>query len=114
MPTYSKHIFSGSTDGLGILVAQTATAGDTVHTAHATDQDEIWIYAVNASAAAVKLTIEWGEAAVKGNISQDIPAESGLIPIIPGLILTNSLVVKAFAATTNVITLHGYVHRITA
>jgi len=114
MATFTKLKLSGSTDGKAIKIAQTATAGDTIHTAHATDLDEIWLYAVNSQVAAVKLTIEWGEAAPDGNIEVTIPGESGLYLIIPGLLLTNSLVVKAFAGTANVVMLHGYVNRITA
>ena len=115
MATFTKLKLSGSTDGKGIKVVQTSTAGDTIHTAHATDLDEIWIYAVNSQAAAVKLTLEWGQAdAPDGNIEVTIPGESGLFLVAPGLLLTNSLVVKAFAATANVIILHGFVNRITA
>lgn len=114
MATYTKLKLSGSTDGKGIKVVQTATAGDTIHTAHATSLDEIWLWAVNSGGTAVKLTIEWGEAtAPDGNIEVTIPPESGLFNVIPGLLLTNSLVVKAFAATTAVIILHGFVNRIT-
>lgn len=113
MTTYTKLKLSGSTDGKGIKVTQTATAGDTIHTAHATALDEIYIYAVNSQAASVKLTIEWGQAdAPDGNIEVYIPGESGLFLVIPGLLLTNELVVKAFAATANVIILHGFVNRI--
>ena len=115
MATYSKQKLSGSTDGKGIKVTQTATAGDTIHTAHATDLDEIWIYAVNSSGNDVKLTLEWGEAtAPDGNIEVVIPAENGLVLVVPGLLLTNSLVVKAFADTANVLLIHGFVNRITA
>jgi hypothetical protein len=113
MATYSKLKLSGSTDGKGIKVVQTATAGDTIHAAHATALDEIFIYVANSSVADVKLTIEWGEAtAPDGNIEATIPGESGLQLVIPGLLLTNSLVVKAFAGTTNVLIIHGYVNRI--
>lgn len=115
MATYTKIKLSGSTDGKGIKVVATATAGTTIHTAHATDLDEIWIYAVNSQAAAVKLTLEWGEAtAPEGNIEVTIPGESGLFLVVPGLLLTNSLVVKAFANTANVVIIHGFVNRITA
>lgn len=115
MATYTKLKLSGSTDGKGIKVVQTATAGDTIHTAHSSDLDEIWLWAVNSSTADVKLTIEWGEAtAPDGNIEVTIPAEGGLILVVPGLILTNSLVVKAFAGTANVVIIHGFVNRITA
>ena len=106
--------------GLAIKVAATATAGTAIHTASATATtiDEIWLYAVNTSTSAVKLTIEWGEAtAPDGNIELTVAAESGLVLVAPGLLLqgnASAKVVKAFAATTNVITIHGYVNRITA
>ena len=106
--------------GLAIKVAATATAGTAIHTASATATtiDEIWLYAVNTSASAVKLTIEWGEAtAPDGNIELTVAAESGLVLVSPGLLLQGNAtpkVVKAFAATANVITIHGYVNRITA
>lgn len=117
MATYTKHLLSGSTNGKGIKVVQTATAGDTIHTAVAgtSDLDEIWIYAVNSGTASLKLTLEWGEAtAPDGNIEVTIPGESGLYCVTPGLLLQNGLVVKAFAASANIICLHGYVNRITA
>ena len=106
--------------GLAIKVAATATAGTAIHTASATATtiDEIWLYAVNTSTSAVKLTIEWGEAtAPDGNIELTVAAESGLVLVSPGLLLqgnASAKVVRAFAATANVITIHGYVNRITA
>lgn len=113
MATFSKLKLSGSTDGKQIKVAATATAGTTIHTAHATALDEVWLWAVNSSTSAVKLTIEWGEAtAPDGNIEVTVPAESGYMLVVPGMVLTNSLVVKAFAGTANVILLNGYVNRI--
>ena len=116
MATFSKQLLSGSTNGKAIKVAQTATAGTTIHTAvsGASSLDEIWLYAHNSSAATVKLTLEWGEAtAPDGNIEINIGAEgTGLVLVAPGLLLQNSLVVKAFAGTANVVTLTGYVNRI--
>ena len=113
MATYTKLKLSGSTDGKGIKVTQTATPGDIIHTAHVSALDEIWLYAVNSSSVAVKLTVEWGQAdAPDGNIEVTIPSEQGLVLVIPGLLLTNSLVVKAFAGTANVILIHGFVNRI--
>jgi hypothetical protein len=113
MATFSKLKLSGSTDGKQIKVAATATAGTTIHTSHATALDEVWLFAVNSDTTARKLTIEWGEAtAPDGNIEVTIPAESGYLMVVPGLVLTNSLVVKAFAATANVILINGYCNRI--
>ena len=116
MATFSKRVLSGSTDGKAIKVVQTATAGTTVHTAvtGTSNIDEIWLYAINSSASSVKLTIEWGQAdAPDGNIELTVLPEAGLVTVIPGLLLQNSLVVKAFAGTANVIMLHGFVNRIT-
>ena len=120
MATFTKQILSGSTDGKAIKVAATATAGTTIHTGSstATTLDEVWIYAVNTSASDVKLTIQWGgTTATDDDIEYTVKAENGLYLIIPGLILKGNatpLVVRAFAATANVITLSGYVNRITA
>lgn len=116
MATFSKQLLSGSTNGKAIKVAATATAGTTIHTAASgtSTLDEIWLYAHNTSASTVKLTLEWGEAtAPDGNIEINIGAEgTGLILVAPGLLLQNSLVVKAFAGTANVINIFGYVNRI--
>ncbi len=117
MAAYSKVILSGSVQGKGIKVVQTATAGTTIHTAVAgtSDIDEIWLWAVNSQVDPVKVTLEWGQAdAPDGNIEQTIPGESGLVLIAPGLLLQNELVVKAFASAANVVLIHGFVNRITA
>ena len=115
MATFSKELLSGSTSGKGVLVAATATAGTTIHTADATALDEIWLYAVNGSATSVKLTLEWGEVtAPDGNIEVTIAPESGIVLVSAGLLLTGGLLVRAFAATASVIIVHGYVNRITA
>lgn len=116
MATFSKIPLSASTNGKGILVTATATTGTTIHTAGAgtTNFDEVWLYAHNNSASSVKLTIEYGSTAAQDNIEITIPAESGLVLVVPGLFLNNSLVVTAFAGTGSVITIHGYVNRVTA
>jgi hypothetical protein len=118
MATFTKKKLSGSTDGLAIKVTGTSTAATvTVHTAVASTTagvfDEIWLYANNTSSSAVKLTLEWGTAtAADGNIELTIAAESGLVLVVPGLILQNAKVVKAFAATADVILLSGFVNAI--
>lgn len=114
MATYAKQFLSGSTNGRGIKVAATATPGTTVHTAHATSTDEIWIWANNSDSSDRLLTIEFGGTTSPDDvIQQTIPLKSGMNLVVAGLVLTNSLVVKAFAAAANVITVNGYVNRIT-
>ena len=118
MATFTKSILSGSTDGKAILVAATATPGTLIHTGSTTTTTlhEVWLYAVNTSASNVKLTVEWGEAtAPNGNIEFTVAAENGLYLIVPGLLLkgnATALTVRAFAATTNVIAIHGFVNQI--
>jgi hypothetical protein len=115
MATYSKVKLSGGTDGRNIKVAATSTPGTTIHTAHATDLDEIWLYAVNSDSTARKLTIEFGGTSAPDDLIElTIQPESGLVLVVPGLVLTNSLVVKAFAASANLVLINGYVNRITA
>lgn len=113
-----KRKLSGSTDGMPIKVVATATAGTTIHTAVAGTTagtfDEIWLYAYNGHTSAVTLTIEYGGATVPDqNIIVTLASKSGLSLIVPGLILQNGLVVKAFASTANVITISGWVNAIT-
>lgn len=116
MATFTKLVLSGSTNGKLIKVTGTATGtAVTIHTAHSTDEDEIWIFANNTSTSDVKLTIEWGGTTSPDDLIEvTIPAEGGLVLVVPGLILTNSLLAKAFAGTANVINVSGFVNRITA
>jgi len=119
MATFSKIELSGSTDGRMIKVVQTASAGTLIHTAQAAtgadNYDEIWLYAVNSDTVNRKLTIEFGGTTSPDDLIEiTIPAESGLVLVVPGLILQNSLVVRAFAATGNVVMIGGYVNRMSA
>jgi len=115
--TIAKAKLSGSTDGLGILVVQTATAGDVIHTAvgGTTNFDEVWLWVVNTHTAAVDLTIEWGGVTDPNHLINidSIPVEGGLFLVVPGLILQNGLVIRAFASTANVLVIYGYVHNLT-
>lgn len=118
MATAKKRKLSGSTDGMPIKVAATATAGTAIHTAvsgtTAGTFDEVWLYAYNGHTSDVALTIEFGGATVPDqNIISTIASKSGLVLIVPGYILQNSKVVRAFAGTANVITIGGWVNTIT-
>lgn len=119
MATFSKVKLSGSTDGKAIKVAQTASTGTTIHATgtSASVIDEIWLYAYNSSSSPVTLTIQFGgTTSVDNDIKLPIPATSGLTLVVPGLTLTGtgsaSNTVYAYAGTTNVVTISGYVNRI--
>ncbi len=117
MATYAKQLLSGSTNGKNIKVVQTATAGTTIHTAVSgtSDLDELWIYACNTDTSGIKLTIEYGGTTSPDDTTElTIAAESGWVLVCAGLLLQNSLVVKAFAGSANKVLVNGYVNRITA
>jgi hypothetical protein len=118
--TFSKLTLSGSTDGRPILVGATSSPGTLIHTASSTTTtfDEIWIYAMNTSTSSVALDIQWGgTTSPNDDIELTVQPESGLVTVVPGFPIKGNatpLIVRAFAATTNVITIHGFVNRITA
>lgn len=117
MSAVVKRKLSGSTDGKGIKIAATATAGTAIHTAVAGTTagtfDEIWLWVQNNHTANVVLTVEFGAADAEFNIIKTIPPKSGPIAIVPGFILQNGTTVKAFASLANVLTVIGFVNAIT-
>lgn len=115
MANFSKEILSGSVDGMGIVVTSVSggtsgTAG-TIHTATSSGKDEVWLWAANHGTADCSLCIEWGTA--ENPRVLDIPYRSGLIPVIPGLILQNAKKVQCFAGSSGLIVIDGFVNRIT-
>lgn len=113
---YKKRKLSQSDSGLGILVTGTAKASRIwIHVATdskaANEWDEVFLQATNPTANPVKLTILWGWDNDSDQIILTIPAQTGLVTIVPGLPLQNGAQVSAFAETANAITIHGYVHR---
>lgn len=121
MSGITKQYLSGSTTGKQIKVTGNSSgAAVTVHTADASAKDEVWLYADNDDTSAILLTIEWGGTTdVDNTIKVTVPGrgtagEDGMYPVIPGLILGNSLVVKAFAGTADKIKISGWVNRITS
>jgi hypothetical protein len=115
MATFSKRPLSSSTNGKGVLVVATGTLGTLIHTSASgtASFDEIWLYAQNTSSASSKLTVEYGGTATEDQIEITIPGESGLVLVVPGLFLNNSLAVRAFAGSANILSIHGYVNRVT-
>ena len=109
----SGQLLSGSTNGRGIKVAQTATPGTTVHAADATATDYVTVYAFNSHTAPVKLSLEWGGTTDPDDLIEvTLPIEE-LTLVAPKLPLTSSLSVAAFAGTADVVVLFGSVDRVT-
>ena len=114
MATITKQFLSGSTNGRPIEVAATSSAGTTIHTAVSgtTDIDEIWIWASNNHTRSIILTIEFGGTTDQDDRLVTTVAASSTELVVPGLVLQNGCVLRAYADTTNEINLVGYVNRL--
>lgn len=118
VPAIVKRKLSGSTDGQPIAVAATASAGTTIHTAYTTvttlgHYDEVWLWAANVTTTNQVLVIEYGATGTANQIETQIPIDSGSILVLPGLLLQNTKIVRAFTTTANGVNVFGFVNRIT-
>jgi len=113
MAIITREFLTGAANGLQVAVAATATPGTLIHTADSTATDEIYLYAVNNGAVNVALTIEWGGVTAADLVEVRMKPNMGLVLVIPGTGLSNSLIVRAFSDSANDVNIQGYVNRIT-
>lgn len=116
MATFNKILLSGSASGRAIKLVSTATPGTVIHTAPAgvATMDEVWLWMTNNHTANVDVDLEWGGVTNPDDLIQfAMTFKQGLFLIAPGLLIQNSLIIRAFASVTNVISVHGFVNRIT-
>lgn len=103
---------SGSTNGLGILVAATSGTGTLIHTATSDQKDSVVLYAFNNHTSSVDLTLQIGGTA-SGNLRViTLPAKNGPYPIYHGIPLTGSTVVGAIASVANVVVIDALINRV--
>ena len=124
MATYSKEFFTGcATDqgGTGIALAIDSGTFTTIHATPTTTTtlDEVWLYAVNSHSADLKVTIRFGGIEEPEDyIETTVTAESGLVLLVPGLILqgmaSTGQIILGAAETGDEVAVYGYVNRITA
>ncbi len=115
MSTFTKNKLSGSTNGKFVKVAATATPGTLIHTAVSgtTNWDEVYLFATNNDTVTRTLTVEWGGTTSPDDLVKvDLEVVKGEYLVIPGFVLQNGLVVRAFASAANVIVIGGYIHNI--
>lgn len=116
MATFTKQVFSASSDGGPVLITGTSSGTSTlIHTAVNTAGmlDEVWLYLSNNDTVARVVTIQIAGTATANSIALTVPAQQGLEPGIAGLSLAGGVVVRAWCATANVISVFGYVNQIT-
>ena len=112
MASYSKELLSQSTSGRGIKIVATASAGTQIHTAHASALDEVWLWVTNTDTVDRAVTIQFGGTTSPDDvIKRNVPAGEQIL-VLAGLVLTGSLVIRAFGAAANVLVAHGFVNRI--
>jgi hypothetical protein len=115
----TKIPLSASTHGRAVLVAATSiAAGTTVHTASSGTSngtgDVLFLMVSNTSTAPVTLTLGWGGVVDPNDLIVDAwPVPPGTPPlwIVKGLILRNSLVIRAAGGSANVLLIEGWADR---
>lgn len=112
----TKIALSASTYGRGIKVVATSIgSGTTIHTAQATTTaglgDEIVLYACNSDTVSRTLTLGIGGTTSPDDLQTFTLLAGQTVQVMAGLLLMNSLILKAAADAANVVTVHGYVLR---
>lgn len=112
---FEKLLLSASVDGLQILVSSIASPGTLIHTAinSLTIFDEVYLYATNNHTASANLMLLWGGTASKDYKQMAIDSKKGDFLIVPGHIIRNAKEIRAFSDVANVISISGWVNRIT-
>jgi hypothetical protein len=104
----SQVAFSASTNGECILISDTATAGTEFHACGAGTSEKVVVYATNKHTAPVLLTLEMG--AATSPIQHYVVNQGGEQLVCEGFFNVSSATsCAAFAGTTNVVSIHGYV-----
>jgi len=113
-----KNKFSASSNGKNIAIDATNVSISTtlIHraTAGVSGFDEVWLYAINNSASDVALTLLWGGLTSDDYIKETVGSLCGLFLVIPGFVINNAKEIRAFAGTTGVLNVNGFVNRIGA
>jgi len=116
MATYTKLPLSGSVDGKRILITSTTSGSATpIHTVNAgsASLDESWIYAYNDSSSSMVVSFLWGGTVEPNDVIRaNITSRSGRVLTIDGMLLQNGLTIKAYATSGSVVSIDGFVNRI--
>jgi hypothetical protein len=117
MATMSKLPLSATADGDGVNIttASPIDGSDTViHTAGSgtTNFDLVTLFAYNDDTVDRVLHLKWGDSA--DSIKLTIPFQAGLVLVCADLPIADSNTIEASASAVNVVTVYGYVNRVTA
>lgn len=120
MATLTRTVLSGAPTGNEMIpVAATSNPGTTIHTAHATllDAMYIWVSNVTGSPATLSVTVETDAMPTDPSdfFVKNLPirANSVPIPIMTGQTFTGSVIIKAYSGTASALNISGFATRIT-
>lgn len=111
MSLVKKFSLSGSTNDRPIAVAATASPGTLIHTADATDEDQLFVWACNIDTVDRDLTMQWGGTSTADSSVITMPSKSGWVPVAVGQFLRAGLLLRCFAAAASIINVQGHVIR---
>jgi hypothetical protein len=112
-PTYQIAALSSTTNYLPVNVVSTVSTSPTVlHTAHATNIDELWFSAFNYGNLDALLTLTLGGAATHQRMGITIPAQRGLVTVLPGYRVSGGIIIGAFCNIANTVSITGSINRI--
>ncbi len=115
MAVFTKQILSGSSNGRPIEIVATSSPGTTIHTVAATatnDREMAYLYAMNAAATDMLLSLELGGTATTDLLEITITARDGPILVSPGIAFTaTTSIIRAFATATGGLAVAGYINR---
>jgi hypothetical protein len=110
---YIKRILTGDSHGRGILISTNSDPGTLITTVDSGTSDallqEVFLWADNSHTSDIVLTIKRGSATMA---PITIPFRKGLFLVLPGIPLRNGLEIRAFAETTDLIRVYGYVNEV--
>jgi hypothetical protein len=118
--TYSKFPLSGASNTTRQILVSGTTSGSAtlIHSSVASitsaSLDEVYLYAYNESTSSNQLSILWGGTTEPDDVTRyTIPSQNGRTLVVDGKLLYNGLSISAYAFSSNMITIDGFVNRIT-
>jgi hypothetical protein len=112
MNTYTKAPLSSSPFGRAIAVTGTASPGVLIHTASASQLDEVYLYAQNNGASAVLVNVAWGGTTVYDLTQTLVASQSGRTMLTDGKLITNAGTISAYLSSVGTVCFDGFVNRI--
>lgn len=105
---FSRKILSGSVSGRPTLITATTSPGNTIHAAHATATDLVWVKIGPNTASDTEAWLYDGTTTIHMKVLKDI----GPSWFLQGIPVTNGVTISAYAAAANILNVNGGVDRI--